>query len=271
MLKTLIIFAVCLFAFVAAANAQSKSSDAKTKQTAPPSKKANQRPVNSPKKTLSEPFDKADVKTMAAQCVKFDTEAGGIEMEMFPESAPESVRGFLNLAATGTLDTTTFNRVVSGFIIQGGDLATREKFTPELARRAVRTVPDEPSQIKHERGILSMARADAPNSATTNFFILVGAATHLDGTFAAFGRVVRGMETVDAINQMPVENEKPTKPVRIKRATVAPCPTDGHRTVKNGNVQTRPANGISVKSINESRRNPLVLTKNDVLDLTASR
>ncbi|MDQ3132200.1 MAG: peptidylprolyl isomerase [Acidobacteriota bacterium] len=225
MLKKIILFAFCLVAFVGAVKAQSKSSDAEAKKTAAPTKKANQRPVGSPKKSASEPFEKATVAAMAAQCVKLDTEAGVIELEMFPESAPESVRGFLNLAATGALDTTTFNRVVPGFIIQGGDLGTHEKYTNELAKRASRNVPDEPSQIKHERGIISMARADTPNSATTNFFILVGAATHLDGTFAAFGRVVSGMETIDEINKMPVENEKPTKPVRIKRATVAPCAT----------------------------------------------
>jgi len=133
------------------------------------------------------------------------------------------VRSFLNLAATGAFDTTTFSRVVPGFIVQGGNLGTREKLTNELAERANKNVPDEPNQIKHERGIISMARADTPNSATTNFFILVGEARHLDGTFAAFGRVTRGMEVVEAINKMPVEAEKPTKPVRIKRATVAVC------------------------------------------------
>jgi len=133
------------------------------------------------------------------------------------------VRSFLNLAASGAFDTTAFSRVVPGFIIQGGDISTREKITNELSRRAVKTVPDEPSQIKHERGIVSMARTGEPNSATTSFFILVGSAPHLDGTFAAFGRVKSGMESVDAINKAPVEAEKPAKPVRIKRATVAAC------------------------------------------------
>jgi peptidyl-prolyl cis-trans isomerase B (cyclophilin B) len=144
-------------------------------------------------------------------------------MEMYPESAPESVRGFLNLAATGSLDTTTFSRVVPGFVIQGGDLFTREKMTPEIDKRARRTLPDEPSQIKHERGVVSMARGDEPNSASTHFFILLREARTLDGKFAAFGRVTRGMETVEAINKMPVEGEKPTKPVHITRAAVAPC------------------------------------------------
>ena len=71
---------------------------------------------------------------MAAQCVKFETEAGVIKMEMFPESAPESVRNFLNLAAIGAFDTTTFSRVVPGFVIQGGDLYTSDKLTAELAK-----------------------------------------------------------------------------------------------------------------------------------------
>lgn len=125
--------------------AQEKPAETEVKKIV---KKANQRPVVEPSK--AEPFDKATVETMAKQCVKFETEAGNIEMEMFPESAPESVRSFLNLTATGAFDTTTFSRVVPDFIVQGGDLYTRrEKMTPELGNRARKTLPDEPSQIKH--------------------------------------------------------------------------------------------------------------------------
>jgi peptidyl-prolyl cis-trans isomerase B (cyclophilin B) len=228
MLKNLTyLITLCLFVFVITANAQKKSTNTKTEQTdSKASKKANQRStIESSKTASSEPFDKATVEAMANQCVKFETETGVIEMELFPESAPESVRSFLNLAATGAFDTTTFSRVVPGFIVQGGDLFTRQKMTPELDKRARRNVIDEPSQIKHERGIVSMARGGTPNSATTNFFILVGEAPHLDGTFAAFGSVTKGMEIVDAINKMSVEGEKPIKPVRITRAMVAPCPT----------------------------------------------
>jgi peptidyl-prolyl cis-trans isomerase B (cyclophilin B) len=174
-------------------------------------KKTNARPE--PKASpaaAAEPFDKADVKTMAGQCVRLDTESGVIEMEMFPESAPESVRNFLNLASIGAFDTTTFSRVVPGFVIQGGDLWTREeKMTVPLANRARRTIPDEPSKILHERGIVSMARPDEPNQATTNFFILLSSASYLDGKFAAFGRVTKGIEVAEANNKMPVSEEKP--------------------------------------------------------------
>ncbi|HEX6125328.1 MAG TPA: peptidylprolyl isomerase, partial [Pyrinomonadaceae bacterium] len=145
--------------------------------------------------------------------------------ELFPESAPESVRNFLNLAATGLFDGTSFSRVVPGFVIQGGNMWSREggKVTRTIGERALRTLPDEPSKILHERGIVSMARPDEPNKATTDFFILVAAAPHLDGKFAAFGRVTKGMEVVDAINKAPVTNEKPEKPVKVRKAAAALC------------------------------------------------
>jgi peptidyl-prolyl cis-trans isomerase B (cyclophilin B) len=112
---------------------------------------------------------------------------------------------------------------VPDFIVQGGNIATRETRTNEMTDRAYRKIPDEPSLIKHERGIVSMARGEEPNTASSNFFILLGSGSHLDGTFAAFGRVTKGMEVVEAIGKMPVENEKPEKPVKIKTATVIVC------------------------------------------------
>lgn len=189
----------------------------------PEVKKANARPEEKPVAT-AEPFDKAVVKSMASKCVTLDTEAGMIEIELFPESAPESVRNFLNLTATGMFDSTTFSRVVPGFVIQGGSLWTRTGgMTEAQANRARRALQDEPNKILHERGIVSMARGDEPNTAKTSFFILVGRGEHLDGKFAAFGRVTRGMDVVDAINKAPVADEKPEKPVRVKKASVTAC------------------------------------------------
>lgn len=191
----------------------------------PPEKdpaKANSRPADQQKK--AEPFDGADAATMAKQCVTLDTEAGVIIAEMYPEHAPESVRSFLNIAEIGYLNTTTFSRVVPGFVIQGGDLWTREGgVTFQIGSRGRRTLPDEPNKVLHTRGILSMARSEEANTATTNFFILVSDAPHLDGSFAAFGKVTKGMDVVDAINGAKLDGEKPEKPVRIKMATVAAC------------------------------------------------
>jgi len=185
-------------------------------------KKANVRPSDETPPP-AEPFDGAPVDKMAEQCVTLETGAGSIEIEMMPEVAPESVRNFLNLAATGALDTTTFSRVVKGFVIQGGNLSTSEKWGVELSKRAARRLPDEPGIIKHVRGIVSMARGDEPNTATTHFFILVGEGSHLNSKFAAFGTVRKGLEVADAINAAETDGEKPTKPVRINRAIVNPC------------------------------------------------
>jgi peptidyl-prolyl cis-trans isomerase B (cyclophilin B) len=195
---------------------------AQSNATIEPPKKANARtPAEAP--AAAEPFDGASVEKMAGQCVTLETELGAIEIAMMPEVAPESVRNFLNLSATGALDTTTFSRVVKGFVIQGGNLQTSEKWSAELARRMAHKIPDEPGIVKHVRGIVSMARTDEPNSATTHFFILVGTGQHLDSKFSAFGTVTKGIEVVDAINQAPAENEKPEKPVKINRAIVTPC------------------------------------------------
>lgn len=199
-----------------------KETDKKTVQVEKKSgQKINQRPDE--KTVKKEPFDDADVKTMAEKCIVFDTEKGIIKLEMYPESAPQTVRSFLNLVALGMLDTTTFSRVVPNFVIQGGDLYTSQNLTDDMKWRAVKNIPDEPNQIRHERGIISMARSEEPNSASTNFFILLSPSTYLDNKFAAFGRVTEGIEVVESINKMEVENEKPKNPVRIKTATVEPC------------------------------------------------
>lgn len=188
----------------------------------PDAPKKNARSITAPR-PRSDPFEGASVEKMTGQCVTLDTEQGTIVIEMLPAKAPETVRSFLNLTAAGGLDTTTFSRIVKGFVIQGGNLSTHENLTAELAKRSERKLPDEPSDLKHARGIVSMARGDEPNAATTHFFILVGDGPHLDGKFAAFGRVARGMEVADAINRAETEAEKPLVPVRIMHATIAPC------------------------------------------------
>ena len=187
-----------------------------------PPKKANARAAATPVES-TDPFDGASVEKMGNQCVTLETELGAIEIAMMPEVAPEAVRNFLNLSATGAFDTTTFSRVVKGFVIQGGDLQTSQKWNAELAKRMMHHLPDEPGLVKHVRGIVSMARTEEPNSATTHFFILVNAAPHLDSKFAAFGTVTKGMEVVDAINQAAIDGEKPKNPVQINRATVTQC------------------------------------------------
>lgn len=187
--------------------------------------KANSRPRTTPtaRRVKPEPFDGATVERMNSQCVTLQTALGNIELEMFADAAPETVRNFLNLTSLGAFDTTVFNRVVKDFVVQGGRIANHEHLTDALIERSQRTIMDEPNYVKHERGILSMARPDKPNGATTNFFILIKDSRHLDGKFAAFGRVRHGMDVADRINQGELDGDKPLKPVRINRAVVGAC------------------------------------------------
>jgi cyclophilin family peptidyl-prolyl cis-trans isomerase len=248
----------CAFVLAAAAFAQDRVPPAQGDNQAQPHSsqngevqpsKKNERPAALTAKP-AEPFDGASVEKMAGQCVRLETEAGNIEMEMLPEAAPETVRNFLNLAATGAFDTTTFNRVVKDFVIQGGSLATRASITPELALRATRKIADEPNYVKHVRGIVSMARPDEPNSASTHFFILVGEGAHLDGKFAAFARVTSGLGVADAINHASTEGDKPSNPVRLTRAVVYACtktpnPADKQGGNPAGNIQSNPTGKVT--------------------------
>jgi len=214
-MKKIVIVILGLWVVTVTARAQSNN------QIEPP-RKANARAAATPV-PAGDPFDGATIEKMEGQCVTLETELGPIEIAIMPENAPEAARNFLNLSATGALDTTTFSRVVKGFVIQGGNLQTSEKWSEALAKRMSHRLPDEPGLVKHVRGIVSMARTDEPNSATTHFFILVAPAPHLDSKFAAFGTVTKGMEVVDEINQAPVEGDKPDKPVKINRAVVNAC------------------------------------------------
>lgn len=214
--------ALCVACLSAAAAGAQQQQTKQEPATVPPAAKKNARPEGEATPT-PEPFDKLTPQQLTGHCVTFDTEAGAIVVEVLGEAAPESARNFLNLASAGAFDTTTFSRVVRGFVVQGGNLATRETLPPGLLRRASRKVPDEPNAVKHLRGVVSLARPAEANSATTHFFFLLNDASHLDGNFAAFGRVTSGMDVVDKIAAGELDGEKPKNPVRIRRATVARC------------------------------------------------
>ena len=214
--KSLSMRMLAISLFVAALSFAASSQTPPEKEPA----KANSRPAEQTKK--AEPFDGADVATMAKKCVTLDTDAGIIIAEMYPEHAPESVRSFLNIAELGYLNTTIFDRVVPGFVIQGGNFWTREGgVTFEIGSREGERAGRTEQGAPHPG--YSQWPAAKSEHATTNFFILVGDAPHLDGSFAAFGKVIKGMDVVDAINKAEVSDEKPAKPVRIKQATVSPC------------------------------------------------
>ena len=154
--------------------------------------------------------------------VVIEMENGGkIELELEPEIAPITVRNFKKLVSEGFYDGLTFHRVIPGFMIQGGDPlgngmgGSDEKIIGEFASNGHKNT------IKHTRGVISMARSSAPNSASSQFFIMHADAPHLDGSYAAFGRVVSGMEVVDEIASIPTDySDRPRIAVRIKTAYI---------------------------------------------------
>ena len=169
-----------------------------------------------------EPFLSASVDEMAKQRVVFETSLGNFTVEVFPDKAPNHVRQFLRLAASGVYDGTAFHRVVPGFVVQGGYLATRKEPLDERQQSFVRTLQPEFNDTKHDRGILSMARGAELASATTSFFVVLAPADTLDGKYTAFGRVVDGLEVVEAMEVVTLEGETPTKRIDVTRARVVP-------------------------------------------------
>lgn len=133
------------------------------------------------------------------------TKFGEMELVFFPEVAPKHVESFLTLAKKGFYNGTIFHRVIPGFMIQGGDPNTKDPSKRELYGMGGPgyTLPAEFNRIPHERGIVSAARAADPNSAGSQFFIMVDKAPHLDGRYTVFGEVVRGMEVAEKIVRQP--------------------------------------------------------------------
>lgn len=151
--------------------------------------------------------------------VTLKTTLGNIRIKMEPNWAPENVRNFLMLTATGWYDGTPFHRIVKDFVVQGGSAEKR----PHPADRWVHSIKGEfRNDVKHVRGIVSMAHGDDPNSATTSFFLMLGAAPHLDGQYSAFGRIVEGLELLDAFEKEPLDGETPKRRLEIIEAVVDP-------------------------------------------------
>ena len=171
-----------------------------------------------------EPFVSASVDELKRQRVVFETSLGNFTVELFPDKAPNHVRQFLRLAASGVYDGTAFHRVVPGFVVQGGYLATRKDPLDERQQSFVRPLQPEFNDTKHDKGILSMARGAEPASATTSFFVVLGPADTLDGKYTAFGRVVDGLEVVEAMEVATLDGETPTRRIDVTRARVVPAP-----------------------------------------------
>lgn len=146
---------------------------------------------------------------------------GIIKAELYPEIAPNTVNNFIYLANSGFYDNLTFHRVIKDFMIQGGDPNGNGTGGPGYSIEGEFTSNGIANSLKHTEGVLSMARAQDPNSAGSQFFIMTKAASHLDGDYAAFGKVISGMDVVHEIENVKTgSNDKPKEDIVIKSINV---------------------------------------------------
>ena len=146
---------------------------------------------------------------------------GVIEVELMPEAAPKTVENFVSLVRKGFYDGLTFHRIIPGFMIQGGCPEGTGMGGPGYHIQGEFAANGVANPLKHTRGVISMARAMDPNSAGSQFFIMHQDAPHLDGQYAAFGKVTAGMDVVDAVANVPTGfQDRPTTPVVIAKVTL---------------------------------------------------
>ncbi|MBI5583701.1 MAG: peptidylprolyl isomerase [Deltaproteobacteria bacterium] len=179
-------------------------------------------PALAPGETKSKTFTKEEIKKMSETKAVIETKLGKIELKFFPDLAPNHVNNFIDLAKKGFYDGTIFHRVIPGFMIQGGDPNTKNS---DKSRHGMGgpgyNVKAEFSSKAHKRGIVSMARAQDPDSAGSQFFICVADAPFLDRQYTVFGEVTSGMDAVDKIVSQPRDpRDNPNERVEIKVTVV---------------------------------------------------
>jgi len=160
---------------------------------------------------------------MANPIVTIEMENGDIiRAELYPDIAPITVQNFVDLAEKGFYDGLIFHRVISGFMIQGGDPTGTGTGGPGHTIKGEFRANGIANNLKHERGVLSMARSMLPDSAGSQFFIMHRTSPHLDGQYAAFGRVIEGIEAVDRIASVKTDRaDRPVVEQRMKKVTVS--------------------------------------------------
>ena len=149
------------------------------------------------------------------------TDGSVMKAELYPEVAPNTVNNFISLVKKGFYDGLVFHRVIRGFMIQGGDPEGTGMGGPGYSIKGEFTYNGFSNDLKHTPGVLSMARAMDPNSAGSQFFIMHETSPHLDGQYAAFGKVTDGLDVVNKIAEVPTDySDRPLEPQMIQSMTV---------------------------------------------------
>lgn len=145
---------------------------------------------------------------------------GTIKIELYPKVAPNTVNNFISLVNKGYYDGVTFHRISKGFVIQGGDPEGTGTGGPGYSIKGEFTNNKFENNLSHEPGVISMARTNKPDTAGSQFFIVTGKAKSLDGEYAAFGKVIEGMDIVNKIESVDTNGESPIQPVIMEKVTV---------------------------------------------------
>lgn len=171
-------------------------------------------------KKKTEPFLDTRLEELK-RIVRIETTLGPVRVETHPEWAIENARNFLKLAQSGWYEGQGFHRIAKGFVVQGGSEGYRQGTQAHRADRWVYPVKGEfGGDVKHTRGILSMARTKDPNSATTSFFFVLAPSPHLDGQYSAFAKIIEGLEVLEAFEKEEVDGETPKRRLEITKVVI---------------------------------------------------
>ncbi len=223
-----ILYATMAYAMIACAQTNQNTAASQSETTAATSTKstmtASDTSVNVPMASAASTTSTKGAKPMDSKnkVAEIHTTAGEIDVRFFPDKAPNHVKNFIDLASSGFYNGIKFHRVIPGFMIQVGDPNTKNG-PPDTwgTGGSPNKLKAEFNDIKHTRGILSMARTMDPNSASSQFFIMVAVAPSLDNQYSVFGKVIRGMEVADKIVNAPRDaNDRPKNPTSIEKIVV---------------------------------------------------
>jgi peptidyl-prolyl cis-trans isomerase B (cyclophilin B) len=221
-LKTILTaVALCAFISTSAGAATTKTTTTKT-TTASKSTTTTKTPSKTTAKPAAQPAKGKKPMDYSKTIAEIHTSAGEIDVRFFPDKAPNHVKNFITLAESGFYNGIKFHRVIPGFMIQGGDPNTKNGDPSTWGSGgSPNKLKAEFNDVKHVRGILSAARTMDPNSASSQFFIMVATAPSLDNQYSAFGQVVKGMEVADKIVNAPRNApDRPNNPTSIERIVI---------------------------------------------------
>ena len=225
-MKRLVYFSAALMLLACSqSNSETTASTATTSSTNAVTSATEQPGASATTATTEEKNTMADYQNKVAE---IQTTAGEIDIRFFPDVAPNHVKNFIDLAQKGFYNGTKFHRVIPGFMIQGGDPNTKSSDTSSWGMGGSGSnVKAEFNEIPHKRGIVSMARSNDPNSASSQFFIVVKDSNFLDRQYTVFGQVTKGMDVADKIVSAPRgANDRPNEPTSITKIVIRDAKAD---------------------------------------------